>query len=187
MDKLELKHLSPYLPFKVSIIPFEWKVNEYWKGKKVMLTGFQVDDDRAIFKHRDLISESNIFGIVTFKIEECQPILRPLSDLTNEIEINGKKFIPIYGLAMIEGSFDMSAKLDFAQDNDTWIIGFKNHLETKVFGYDTINGFGVHFRPEMQWEQVCNQLELHQKLFEWHFDVFGLIEKGLAIDINTIQ
>lgn len=23
-------------------------------------------------------------------------------------------------------------------------------------------------------------------LFEWHFDVFGLIDKGLAIDINTI-
>lgn len=24
-----------------------------------------------------------------------------------------------------------------------------------------------------------------QKLFEWHFDVFGLIEKGLAIDIGN--
>ncbi len=23
-------------------------------------------------------------------------------------------------------------------------------------------------------------------LFEWHFDIFGLIEKGLAIDINTL-
>jgi len=28
--------------------------------------------------------------------------------------------------------------------------------------------------------------ELVQKLFEWHFDLFGLIEKGLAIDINEI-
>lgn len=27
----------------------------------------------------------------------------------------------------------------------------------------------------------------YQFLFEWHFDVFGLIEKGLAIDINTIE
>jgi len=26
-----------------------------------------------------------------------------------------------------------------------------------------------------------------EKLIEWHFDVFGLIEKGLAIDINTIE
>lgn len=28
--------------------------------------------------------------------------------------------------------------------------------------------------------------EIIEKLFEWHFDVFGLIEKGLAIDINTL-
>ena len=28
---------------------------------------------------------------------------------------------------------------------------------------------------------------LMQKLFENHFDVFGLIEKGLAVDINTLS
>ena len=27
----------------------------------------------------------------------------------------------------------------------------------------------------------------YEKLFEWHFDIFGLIEKGLAIDINTLS
>jgi hypothetical protein len=26
-----------------------------------------------------------------------------------------------------------------------------------------------------------------EKLVSWHFDVFGLIEKGLAIDINTLD
>jgi hypothetical protein len=26
-----------------------------------------------------------------------------------------------------------------------------------------------------------------QKLFEWHFDIFGLIEDDLAIDINTLN
>jgi hypothetical protein len=26
-----------------------------------------------------------------------------------------------------------------------------------------------------------------KKLHEWHFDVFGLIEQGLAIDINTLK
>ena len=25
-----------------------------------------------------------------------------------------------------------------------------------------------------------------ERLLEWHFDIFGLIEKGLAIDINTL-
>lgn len=26
-----------------------------------------------------------------------------------------------------------------------------------------------------------------QHLFQWHFDVFGLIDEGLAIDINTLK
>ena len=26
-----------------------------------------------------------------------------------------------------------------------------------------------------------------ERLLEWHFDVFGLIEKGIAIDINTLN
>ncbi len=29
--------------------------------------------------------------------------------------------------------------------------------------------------------------EVIQMLFEWHFDIFGLIEKGLAVDINTLS
>lgn len=28
--------------------------------------------------------------------------------------------------------------------------------------------------------------EFQQKLLEWHFDIYGLIEKDLAIDINKI-
>ena len=35
---------------------------------------------------------------------------------------------------------------------------------------------------------TCNfSYEFWQSLFKNHFDVFGLIEKGLAIDINTIK
>jgi hypothetical protein len=26
-----------------------------------------------------------------------------------------------------------------------------------------------------------------EKLLEWHFDIYGLIEAGLAIDINTLE
>jgi hypothetical protein len=30
-------------------------------------------------------------------------------------------------------------------------------------------------------------LNVANSLFEWHFDVFGLIDSGVAIDLNTIQ
>ena len=31
----------------------------------------------------------------------------------------------------------------------------------------------------------CNYA-MYEKLTEWHFDIFGLIPKGLAIDINKL-
>ena len=38
---------------------------------------------------------------------------------------------------------------------------------------------------DIRWINHCDYI-LIQHLFEWHFDVFGLIEKELAIDINKI-
>ena len=46
---------------------------------------------------------------------------------------------------------------------------------------DIMNGVGFGVKIE----QI--PYELHEFLFENHFDVFGLIEKGLAIDINTLS
>jgi len=34
---------------------------------------------------------------------------------------------------------------------------------------------------------TMRRYDIVQKLFEWHFDVFGLIDKGLAIDMKTIK
>ena len=46
---------------------------------------------------------------------------------------------------------------------------------------DIMNGVGFGVKIE----QI--PYELHEFLFENHIDVFGLIEKGLAIDINTLS
>ncbi len=37
-----------------------------------------------------------------------------------------------------------------------------------------------------RWVNGCDYMLIDQ-LIEWHFDVFGLIENGLAIDINTLK
>ena len=70
--KLELKHLAGYLPY-----------------------GLKYKD---IPKGFDGIRE---LDIKTFDwcLENGKPILRPLSDLTKEIEVNGEKFVPYINLA----------------------------------------------------------------------------------------
>lgn len=87
-----------------------------------------------------------------------KPILRPLSDLKKEIEHNGERFIPIVRLA---------STLGFAYGGELHSIGL-GLLSDKI---------RIESLP----------YEIIMKFIEWHFDVDNLIEKGLAIDINTLE
>ena len=133
--KLELKHLAPYLPY----------------GLKYRLHGnFPIQN--GVDNWIEDIREISPFNFTLEKVltwETCKPILRPLSDLTKEIEVDGERFIP---LKYIFGE-------DFNPNDEFWI-----NLDVLCIAYREI-----------------------QLLFEWHFDVFGLINQGLAIDINTLS
>jgi len=130
--KLELKHLSPYLD-----------TNFYftYMGKKLLCKG--------IYSIKGVWYLKAIGGV--YELNECKPILRPLSDLTKEI-INTECGNPIY--------LDMFDNVD------------RNILElSDLYTYNDINSISVNG---------------YNYLLENHFDVFGLIPKGLAIDINTL-
>jgi len=121
--KIQLKHLAPYLPYGLMI--------KNWEENPVIMD-CQYDDSKTM----------SIYNVIKGK-GNAKPILRPLSDLTKDLE-KGKRYCEI--LYTIENK-----PLRFFQLNTLWS------------SYATM-----------------------QQLFEWHFDVFGLIEKGLAIDINKI-
>jgi hypothetical protein len=139
--KLELKHLAPYLPYKLRVL--------YHFENRMMNAGNG--------------SSKNWIGITALlqrQSELCHPILRPLSDLTKEIEVGGKKFIPIKEI--------------------NWTITEYPLMEEDgtVFLQDSC---------ELNMLEISEVYKVYQMLFEWHFDVFGLIEQGLAIDVNTLK
>ncbi|WP_417444619.1 hypothetical protein [Joostella sp.] len=128
--KLELKHLAPYLPYKINyFIDFE-------------------DGDTSIWELEGLTKEEIfIDGYDTnYESKNCKPVLRPLSDLTKEIDYNGDRFYPYNELKI---PLDLSLNMDYRNINN--------------FPYKVIS-----------------------KMIEWHFDVFGLIDKGLAINMNEL-
>jgi len=136
--QLTIKHLAAYLPYGLKA------VNEI-RNFTVEIKGLQTDNDV-------------IHSLGKSPIKFIKPILRNLSDLTKEIEVNGEKFCP------------------YEKYNDD---------------------FGVHddYLHEFQNEDgsfdVNDCKNLPQYVFYWlvsiHFDVFGLIPAGLAIDINTLE
>jgi len=131
-EKLELKHLAPYLPYGLkceveltdnSELPWYFSDDEIYKLDGLML---------------DWMSSDEVLSV--------KPILRPLSDLSKaeELEVFGYEDEDDTGIMWLEGVHAVFSKFDYTVD-------------------------------------------IYNKLLEKHFDLFGLIPKGLAIDINTLM
>lgn len=126
MESITLKELSAYLQYAVT------GFSRYGK-KPDLLIGLLNEKDGSI-----------IFTLLNCRTDCFKPLLRPLSDLYKEIEINGDKFVPI-------------EKLNIPYQ----LMINKNNIQNMP--YKTV-----------------------EKFLEWHFDLFNLIERGLAIDLNSI-
>lgn len=113
------------------------------------------------FKDTDLINELDV-GRLNGWLEpySYKPILRPLSDLIKEVN----SFLSVPYLDLMN---DLHSDLKvYLEDNGELFIIDKCNLNMFHISYTRV---------------------FDDFLLEHHFDVFGLIEKGLAIDINTLK
>lgn len=162
MMELELKHIAPYLPYKLKV--------RHPEGDLIMMG---IKDDGGRIREEHEVVEDPQFTLVVCRKEKhryrpysnffiqsgFKPLLRPLSDLTQEIEHNGERFVPDEQLC---GALK---ELDYIVGHHNDYFSFRKNLyANKGFSFSE-----------------------YQKLLEWHFDIFGLIQAGLAIDINTIK
>lgn len=156
--KLELKHIAPYLPYDLRIFHSAFMFRNNWNENEI---GTMAGITDVISLKLDEIT----FDIVmkrdkdSYKLHDSRGhfklILRPISDLTKEIEHNGEKFVPI---EKVDKGGNMEL-LECLNDDE-----FEFPKDLDLFPY---------------WMIVS--------LLEWHFDIYGLIENGLAIDINTLE
>jgi hypothetical protein len=118
--KLELKHLAPYLPYGLKI------KTKHGFDTMETLNGWLVNGDHE---------ESYCYEDHPNETLEFKPILRPLSDLTEE------------------------------------------HANNCNYSY-----------RDFKWEIINKNVSVNiwNDLLSNHYDVFGLIDAGLAIDINTL-
>lgn len=101
-------------------------------------------------------------------IDLYDPVLRPLTDITKEIEINGERFIPIEEILSdyrddleLHAEFEDGVLMDLTL---TYEDGNEDYIQEDRY---TFRDF--------------------EKLLSWHFDLFGLIESGQAINVNNLE
>lgn len=187
MNKLQLKHLAPYLNYKL-------KTSVDGDADNDTLLGLHASDATARLYNKELS-----ITYITY-ISNLTPILRPLSDLTKEIDIEGRKFIPIMDLCDVGRN-----GIYWSEGGNKKIVDcsvFKGNKVVRHDSYEMYMHFGFKqgksgsFFYGYDWDfedddfapnNIVKQNELWMKLYEWHFDVLGLIEKGLAVDINTLN
>jgi hypothetical protein len=158
--KLELKHLAGYLPYgipaKLSQKGIFNQDDEYPNPRTLELGIIK----NISFWHPEITGQLHVSDTYSFdfdEIDEVDIVLRPLSDLTKEIEVNGEKFVPY-------------KKLGWEYCNGNTEFGQLIYCEYGESPKTAVN--------------VLEYLDDLEKLYEWHFDIHGLIEKGLAININ---
>jgi len=112
----------------------------------------------------------------------CKPILRKL-DLTKSIKVNGVESKPIVELAKIAFpnvihwhiAGDSSCR---GGDDERYRFAYRKDLYAFVHVY-----YGLHISDG----HVPNQKQLFKWLYANLFDVDNLIDKGLAIDADTLE
>ncbi|AGO49597.1 hypothetical protein Phi4:1_gp184 [Cellulophaga phage phi4:1] len=130
-EKLELKHIAPYLPYELSIL--------------VKTRGNFTCDPEVVEK--TILTPNNLFRFLGKKPYRClsqKLLLKPLSDL-----IEDEEFYESFYTTFIE------------EDNIGYLCESKKDISRSGLSYSCLIF-----------------------LIENHFDVFGLIEKGLAEPIK---
>lgn len=122
-------------------------------------------------------------------MEIWKPLLRPWSDINKQISHKGDKFVPIeiIGKKLVENGefFNGLFGWNVPTGGDDYVDYYINlAIVNNIVMLETWSG-----EPNESFSYVIDKSVIDYKIFEmlvsWHFDVFGLIEKGFAKPINN--
>lgn len=181
IEKLELKHLVPYLPFELIAEMLDYE-SDYVGLQYDRIVGVEQWDRSGTLWSALTVGESKP------SIERVKPLLNSLHCLIGGVNIDGKVLIPLYELAkMADYRFHSLIEFIYEPKDNLYICSFFDEGKNKYsFCYvvDKKSFFIKTNNSESKYIYPANQYEMFTKLFEWHLDVFELIESNLAIDKN---
>ena len=188
MEKLELKHIAAYLPYNLNFIDKKgnvlrmdalqvigynvWAHQRYINGKK--------DEKDINYTHLNSLNCSGEGNL----LKKIKPILRPMIDLINSIIVKGynnnKPFVPLIDMAKYYMSNE-GDNYELERDPDPDVATYYVKATINDYKGPTL----YYFNLDVRYYRI-NLWEL-DFLNQWHFDYRGLIDKGLAIDINKLN
>jgi hypothetical protein len=153
---ITLQEIAPYLPYGLRI-KTKHGIAELTQITTIGKWRYWVTMKNT---NRSFLMKQNVVGRGYSRFDII-PIFRPSSDITKEIKINGKKFIPIEEITAIV-RYKLSVSINF--DGNLVFKGERSYL----FGFELKN--------------------IYDLLFSWHFWLGDQSRFGRdIIDINTLN
>lgn len=156
--KLELKHIAPYLPYGLPI-----RISNH----KCDYVGIELSKVNGYYYIGDSLHVTYEGGSTGKDQSVFKPILRPMSDLSTRY---GDGVINEHSINMLLGKDGNYGEVTVSQ----WKDSFDIEIE---LGNDAPYQKSIDFKL---------MILVMDELYRGHFDVFGLIDQGLAIDINHL-
>jgi len=170
MDKLTINELKGYLG----------------TGLTVSIQSELYPNPQVIGIVRDVVYLNYHGSSLSMNIDKIKPYLHPLSSLTEYREDLG--FVPIEELAKISDTDYLETIECKSKGNVFGLMYFDENGIKMVFNYSSeTKSFASFERFSKKTFIVYKQLELFQKLYSWHIDLHGLIDRNLAINLKTLK
>lgn len=110
-----------------------------------------------------ILGKGGMFGFIQRTLLDVKPLLYPIDTIGRYREDLG--FMPMVELSRLADAVPPCEHIK----NTFWITRSGRNNEGKILAFGALC-------------KHVDQLALFEKLYEWHIDIHGLIEKGLAID-----
>ena len=164
---------------------------EYCYCKKGILAGTMGMNKPQLKKLKDENHAVHIQGALE---GSSTPILRPISDLNKPLKDDTIPIVELAKICYVKAGYNA-----IFEKEKCYVV---NSLGAKLyrFYFDTSHNsfYSMTLFVSSRWKEkskysedrdvgVHNQVQLFDYLNQHHFDYRGLIEKGLAIDINTLN
>lgn len=194
IEKLELKHLCGYLPHGLQCQYVHKTMDGFIvKDKVFILDSFMQHGVWKYWTHDQKFLKHVLIG-KGFRSCDFKPLLLPLSALTEPME-DGT--VPIVELAKIElltkkcqiGDLYNVESFKLLKDHFCEFYEEEDSYTRYWFQYNEVNGFSKQIVINGDFESTfCNiSIDLFEYLYSKHFDIYGLIPAGLAIDKRTVK
>ncbi len=153
--KAEIQHIAGYLPFDLEGLDSQ-------RNKKYIL--------HCINKEFILTNEEGLNPVIF--LEDCTPIMHPLSSLIKEIEFEGKKIRPMFELLKLVSNQETipSETIEYSEDNGAYFVRVNYKGFYVILAYDSQDDSFRMIRND-KIVSINNQLKAFQMLYKWHFNI----------------